>query len=145
MARSVRAKVHNQTSFEEGAAGEELAPGQGCVIEEDEDGSKTVRAANADEQTTRVVREPRNPPRFDTEVDHPLGHAYGEGDNVETIGFLPFDQFRGVLSDGGEGDEVGWNADGELTATEVGSAIGRVRKVIDDVDDTVDYAVVEVL
>ena len=138
MANSVRAKVHNQTSFEEGEATEALEPGQGCVVYED-DGTKYVRPAEADEKTTRVVREPRNPPRFDSDVESPLGHTYEAGDNVETIGFLRFDEFRGQLADGEADDEVGWNGDAELTATEVDTPIGNVREVLDD-----GFAVIEV-
>ena len=138
MANSIRAKVHGQTSFEEGAADEELEPGQGCVVFE-EDGQTYVRSAEADERTSRVVRERRNPPAFDSDVESPLGHGYDEGDNVETLGFKRFDQFRGILADGEAGDEVGWNADGELTATEVDTPIGNVREVLDD-----GFAVIEV-
>lgn len=148
---AVVAKLHNQASYEEGAgeAGEQLEPGTGCVLYEDANGDKYVRSADADEQTTRVVREARNPPRgLGVDGESPLSKAYAEGEHVETIGFNSNDQARvRVAADDGaaEGDEVGWNADGYMTdgGTEEVEAVARVRELY-DVDET-PFATVEFL
>lgn len=144
---AVVAKLHNQASYEEGAADEDLMPGQGAVVYEDEDGEKHVRAAEADEQTQRVVREARNPARgLGEEDESPLSQGYDEGEHVETIGFGDHDQARLRIADGdgaGVDSAVGWDDNGELTdgGEDDVDAIGRIREVV-DVDGT-DFGVTE--
>jgi hypothetical protein len=144
---AVVAKLHNQASYEEGEAVSDLEPGQGCVLYE-EDGEKYVRSAEADEQTTRVVREARNPPRGLGEPgESPLTQTYNGGEWVETIGFNSNDQARMHLADGGDGDDVGYNADGHLATIggETGgeNAVARVRETYDV--DGADFGTVEFL
>ncbi|AXR78993.1 hypothetical protein [Natrarchaeobaculum sulfurireducens] len=118
---SVKAKVHNQVAFDEGEALEELEPGQGVVR-----GDGGFEAAGADSPTRRVVREQRNPGSRGIEDDEsPLEKTYEPEANVETLGFGSHDQARLLISYAdvdddasddtyGEGDEVGWNANGYL-------------------------------
>ena len=134
---AVRAKVWNQTDFEEGAATEALPPGTGCVLTETDTG-KEVRSANADESTTRVVREQRNPPRGMGAVgESPLEMDYAVDDNVETLGFNSNDHARcraayETDADGNPivpdpGEEMGWNGSGELTTT-AAEPVARFRE-----------------
>ena len=149
---SVLAKAHNQMSFEEGIADEALEPGQGCVLYEDADGEKRVRAANADEKTTRVIREARNPPRgMGVEGASPLEQGYDAGETVETLGLDDNDQARIRLTyetdtDGNnipiEDAALGWGADGNLT-TAAAEAVARGRVDISDEFDTFDMVVAE--
>ncbi|WP_126665244.1 hypothetical protein [Haloterrigena salifodinae] len=145
---AVIAKLHNQASYEEGFADEALDPGTGCVIYEDENGEKRVRSANADEATSRVVREARNPPRgLGVEGESPLSQSYSTDEHVETVGFGDHDQARCQVSDATADDAVGWDADGALTSTgsdgtgDPGTIVGHVKEII-DVDGT-DMAIVE--
>lgn len=153
---AVVAKLHNQASYEEGEADAALDPGQGCVLYEDANGDKFVRAAAADEQTTRVVREARNPPRGQgVEDESPLAQAYDAGEHVETIGFGDHDQARVRLGGNASADPVdnlaAWDANGELT-DEAGTVdgtnaptefVGRIRKDLSAEFDTFDMVVVE--
>lgn len=151
---AVVAKLHNQASYEEGEADEALEPGQGCVLYEDADGNKHVRAAAADEQTTRVVREPRNPPRGQgVEGESPLAQGYDAGETVETIGFNDHDQARCrvTLEDDGSGGtvaiedaEMGWDANGTLS-TAATDPVARGRVDLSDEFTDFDMAVVEFL
>lgn len=124
---SVLAKAHNQMSFEEGIADEALEPGQGCVLYEDANGEKRVRTANANEKTTRIVRERRNPPvGMGLDGDSPLAQGYDIGENVETISLDDNDQARcrvtyevtdtttGATAPV-EDAPLNWGADGNLT------------------------------
>jgi hypothetical protein len=145
--QSVIAQTNEAQSYEEGDAAAAMSPGHGCFITEDADGNKTVNLAGKDENTARVVREQRNPPRsLGTVGDSPLDDAYATGDNTETVLFRRGDRARlrisgdagtDVLAD----DEVGWGSDGGVTDDTVGVAIGRVRRVISRTGD--DLAVVE--
>lgn len=149
--QSVVAKLHNQNSYEEGAAADgPLNPAVGCVVYET-GGEKHVRAATADEKTKRVVREQRNPPRdVGAEGESPLEVGYNADDHVETVGFHSYDQARvRVAADGttgdplaAEGDAVGWNADGELTNA-AAEPVGIVREVVDPTAFDFHVAIVE--
>lgn len=149
---SVLAKAHNQLSFEEGIADEALEPGQGCVLYENADGEKRVRAAAADEKTTRVVRERRNPPvGMGVDGASPLEQGYDAGENVETLGFDDNDQgrCRVTLEDDGAGGTVaiedaalGWGADGNLT-TAATEAVARGRVDLSDAFTDFDMVVAE--
>lgn len=154
---SVVAKLWNQASFEEGTADEALMPGQGCVLYENAAGEKRVRAAGANELTTRMVREARNPPRGQGVAgESVLAQGYDAGETVETIGFNRHDQARGIHaaeSTAAVGDVVGWRASGELSDTtgtgtavaDVTDPVARVRKILTDVYGTTDIAVVAFL
>lgn len=153
---AVVAKLHNQASYQEGDADAALNPGQGCVLYEDASGTKHVRAATADEQTSRVVREARNPPRGQgVEGESPLAQGYDSGENVETVGFNDHDQARVRLGANASADPVGnlaaWDANGELT-DEAGTVdgtnaptefVGRIRKDLSAEFDNFDMVVVE--
>ncbi|MDL0133514.1 hypothetical protein [Halobacterium salinarum] len=136
---SVKAKVHNQPAFDEAEALEALSPGQGVVR-----GAGGFEAAGADSTTTRVVREQRNPGgRGVEDNESPLKKGYAVGENVETIGFLRFDQARLLLDyadvDGDgtadtyqEGAEVGWNANGHLEVISGGTPTTPVAEIVED-------------
>lgn len=139
---AVVAKLHNQASYEEGEADAALDPGQGCVLYEDANGDKFVRAAAADEQTQRVVREARNPPRGQGVEDaSPLEQSYDAGEHAETIGFDDNDQARlratfETDADGNPivpdpGEEMGWDANGTLSTT-AAEPVARFRKNLSD-------------
>ena len=149
---SVLAKAHNQMSFEEGIADEALEPGQGCVLYEDANGEKRVRAANADEKTTRVVREARNPPRGQgVQGASPLEQGYDAGETVETLGLDDNDQarIRYTFEQDADGNDIpiedaalGWGSDGNLT-TAATEAVARGRVDISDEFGTFDMVVAE--
>lgn len=121
--QSVLAQVHNENSYEEGEADSALDPGTGCVLYKDADGNEHIRQAGANEDTKRVVREQRNPPRGGMTVTSTgtsvLDLGYDAGDHTETIGFLRYDRARLRVSPNATADptdtEVGWDANGLIT------------------------------
>ncbi|WP_058365411.1 hypothetical protein [Haloparvum sedimenti] len=120
--QSVIAQVHNENSFLEGEADAALDPGTGAVAYKDADGNWHVRQAGADENTKRVVREQRNPPRGGMTVTDTgtsaLDQGYNAGDNTETIGFLRYDRARLRKSSNCSADptdaEAAWDQNGHI-------------------------------
>jgi hypothetical protein len=121
--QSVLAQVHNENSYLEGEADSGLDPGTGAVAYKDADGNWHIRQATADEDTKRVVREQRNPPRGGMTVTDTgtsaLEQSYNTGDNTETIGFHRYDRARLRVSPNASTDptdaEVGWDANGLIS------------------------------
>lgn len=121
--QSVIAQVHNENSYLEGEADSALDPGTGAVAYKDADGNWHIRQATADEETKRIVREQRNPPRGGMTVtdtgDSALDQGYNAGDNVETVGFHRHDRARLRLSPNATADptdvKVGWDANGLIS------------------------------
>lgn len=160
---SVLAEVLNENSYEEGIADEALDPGQGCVrYYNNTDEEYNVRAAGADEDTARVVREQRNPPRALGSIgDSPLGDSYNSDDTVETIGLNRYDKVRvrkGTNASENISDDslVAWDEDGNAT-DEDGDVDGEATSptvfwgrfveeiTVSDDDGDIDMLVVEVL
>lgn len=157
---SVLAEVLNENSYEGGIADEALDPGQGCVrYYNNTDEEYNVRAATADEDTARVVREQRNPPRsLGSTGDSPLDDGYNADDTVETVGFNPYDQVRVRKGDNASADisddaRIAWDEDGNATdedgdvdgeATSPTVFWGRFVEEIDRGDDDT-FLLVEVL
>jgi len=152
---SVIAELNNTASYREGHANEELLPGQGATLTENAAGEHVVHKAGANADTTRVVREQRNPPRSLGDVgDSPLDEPYAADDWPETVGFLPHDRARLRLSDYASADPAGndaaWDEDGNITddAGTVNGAdapdtfVGSIIRVIDRGTDD-DFVVVE--
>jgi hypothetical protein len=149
--QSVIAQVHNENSYLEGEADAALDVATGAVAYKDADGNWHVRQATADEDTKRVVREQRNPPRGGMTVDDTgtsaLEESYAAGDNTETIGFHRYDRGRLRLSPNASADPtdapVGWDADGLITddidgaGTDPSNPVARGIEVITrtDADD----------
>lgn len=121
--QSVIAQVHNENSYLEGEADSALNPGTGAVPYKDADGNWHIRQATADEDTKRVVREQRNPPRGGMTVtdtgNAAIDEGYNAGDHTETVGFNRYDRARLRLSPNANADptdaEVGWDANGLIT------------------------------
>lgn len=146
--QSVLAQVHNENSLLGGEADSALKPGTGCVMYKDADGNWHVRQAGADEDTKRVVREQRNPPRGGMTVGDTgtsvLDYAYDEGNNTETVGFNRWDRARLRLSPNASADptdvEVGWDANGLITddidgaGTSPSNPVGRGIELIERTD-----------
>lgn len=120
---SVVAKANNQNLYEEaaGPAEDELLPGTGAVVTEDENGERQVEAAGADELTYKVVREGRNPPfaSVDDPDTAPIDVAVEAGMNVELVGFNRFDRARLRLSEHAsaspDGNRAAFDEDGFIT------------------------------
>jgi hypothetical protein len=154
--QSVLAQTHNTNSYLEGEADSAIEPGTGVVFYEDADGNTHVRQAGANENTKRVAREQRNPPRNGTTVDDtgtsPIDQGYNAGDNLETVGFLRYDRARLRVSSNATADPtdtaVGWDADGLITddvdgaGTDPTTPIGRGIELIER-DGEDDLLVVE--
>lgn len=154
--QSVLAQVHNENSYLEGEADSDLDPGTGAVAYKDDDGNWHIRQADEDEDTKRVVREQRNPPRGGMTVsdtgESALEEPYNEGDNTETIGFHRYDRARLRVSPNASGDptdeEVGWDEDGFVTddidggGTDPENPVGRGIELIERTDED-DLLVVE--
>lgn len=154
--QSVIAQTHNENSYLEGEADSALDVGTGAVAYKDADGNWHVRQAAADEDTKRVVREQRNPPRGGMTVSDTgtsaLEESYNAGDNTETVGFNRYDRARLRLSSNATADptdaEVGWDADGLITddidgaGTDPSNPIGRGIELIERTDED-DLLVVE--
>lgn len=144
---AIVAKLHNQASYEEGEATGDLSPGTGCVVYE-EDGEKYVRAAEAGEKSSRVVREARNMPRgLGEHGESPLSQDIPDGEWAETVGFNRHDQAR-MRADGGVsgGDEVGYDDDGHLTAGDEETDVEPVARVRETYEvDGESFATVEFL
>ncbi len=146
--QSVLAQVNGGESYVEGDADATIEPGQGVYWYEDANGDKQVKLAGADDDTKRVAREQRNPPRsLSPPGDSPLDESYASGDNLETVGFARYDRGR-LRHDGNIGTpanfedaEVGWDANGYITDSPT-TAIGRGIRVIDR-DSGDDFVVVE--
>lgn len=153
---SVIAKALNEQDKQEGTADEELEPGVGAVTYQDEGGDWHVRAAEANEQTTRVVREARDPPMngIGTVGDSPLDETYDAGIHTFTVGGLRYDRFRVRLSEHASADPadelVGWDVNGYATddtidgADPVDTYVGRGLAVIEREEDD-DLLLIEVL
>ncbi|WP_089650097.1 hypothetical protein [Halobacterium hubeiense] len=147
--QSVLAQVHNENSYLGGEADSALEVGTGCVAYKDADGNWHVRQATADEDTKRVVREQRNPPRGGMTVDDTgtsaLDYAYNAGDNTETVGFNRWDRARLRLSPNATADPtdvpVGWDVNGLITddidgaGTDPANPVGRGIEVIERTDE----------
>lgn len=153
---TVVAKVHNQMSFEDGFADVALAPGMGCeLVEVEGQTHKTVVPAAADSNTTRVVREPRNPPQG-AELGEPvsaLTDTIDAGEFTETVGLVSHDEARCrityevVDSTTGEtapieGEEMGWGSDGNLTTAAANPVARGIADLSDEFADF-DLALVE--
>jgi len=145
-----------QADYEEGIADAELRPGMGCVIDESGTGEAAVVAADTNDRTARVVREPRNPTQGVTNSGDmstsPLDATIAAGEHTETVGFRRYQRARCRVADSStaaEGDDVGWNSNGELSnvqtdgATALTTFVGRVRELVSDADLENDIAVVE--
>ncbi|EMA69313.1 hypothetical protein C461_03093 [Halorubrum aidingense JCM 13560] len=148
--QSILAQVHNENSYLEGEADSALDPGTGAVAYKDADGNWHIRQATADEDTKRIVREQRNPPRGGMTVtdtgDSPIDDGYNAGDNVETVGFHRYDRARLRVSPNATADPtdtpVGFDADGLITddidgagatpAAPVGRGIELIERATED-------------
>lgn len=154
--QSILAQVHNENSYLEGEADSALDPGTGAVAYKDDDGNWHIRQATADEDTKRIVREQRNPPRGGMTVsdtgDSALDEGYNAGDNVETVGFHRYDRARLRVSPNATADPtdtpVGFDADGLITDdvdgadTDPTTPVGRGVELIERTDED-DLLVVE--
>jgi len=119
---SVIAQVINENSYEEGAADAALDVGSGCVRYYDNANDEwRVRAAGANSETTRVVREQRNPPQSISPLgENPLLDGYNSDDNVETVGFNSHEMVRARKSANASADiaddtEIAWDQNGHAT------------------------------
>jgi hypothetical protein len=153
--QSVIAQTHNENSYLEGEADAALDPGVGGVAYKDADGNWHVRSANAEEDTKRVVREQRNPPRGGMTVDDTgtsvLDESYNAGDNAEAIGFHRFDRARLRVSPDATADptdtEVSYDADGKVRdqqgdGSAIETPVGRGVELIDRTNED-DLLIVE--
>ncbi|QLG63090.1 hypothetical protein [Halorarum salinum] len=143
---STVAQLHNENSYQEGEADAALDPATGAVAYKDANGDWHVRQATEGEDTKRVVREQRNPPRTSGSVGDgtaPIDDPYAAGDNVETVGFHRYDRARlrvGVNASADPTDaEVGWDTDGGITDQDAGAAdpaniVGRGVELIERTD-----------
>ena len=143
----------NEPKFREGFAAAQLRPGTGVTV--DTSGTEnTVSAAGTDSRTRYVVRE--SPHKGDVEVGSldlsPLDQTFAADEHTYVVGFLPFQQGRLRLADSStaaEGDDVGWNSNGEISdvqtdgSTALTSFVGQLREIISDSSLDSDIARVE--
>jgi hypothetical protein len=159
---SILAEAINEQSHEGGTADAALDPGSGCVRYYDNaDDEWRVRAAEANEETRRVVREQRNPPRSLSPLgESPLLDGYDADDYAETIGFNPHEKVRVRKSANASGDvaddaQIAWDENGHAT-DENGTTNGadaptafwgryvETVTVTDEDDNETEFLVVEV-
>ena len=144
----------NEPKFREGFATEELRPGMGVTV--DVSGTEnTVSAAGQDSRTTYVVRDPphnQDAPEVGGMDTSNLDATVATDGHVYVVGFLRFQQARLRVADtsgAAEGDEVGWDSNGEISdvqtdgSTALTSFVGQVRELISDDSLESDIARVE--